>query len=83
MKTMTLRNIPEELADKIASNAKAQGHSLNATVVNLLSKALGLTPESRKKRDLTNFSGTWSEEDLQCFNSATAEFSKIDNEVWQ
>ena len=83
MKTITIRNIPDEVSAFLAGRAATSGRSVNATVVSLLSKAVGLEPSSRKRRDLSWLSGTWAEEEADRFDSAVAECRRIDSEGWQ
>ncbi len=83
MKTMTIRSIPDEVADFIAKRAVHDGRSLNATTVSLLSEAAGLDAPQRKKRDLSWLAGTWTDAETQGFEEAVAECSKIDYEGWK
>lgn len=83
MKTMTIRNIPQNLAEKITMSAQNNGQSLNATVIALLKKALGHQTATTKQRDLSEFCGSWTEAECNQFEEATACFSEIDDEVWQ
>ena len=69
MKTLSLRNIDAEMADALKKRAKCEGRSINATVLNLLREAVGITKKKRTKvyHDLDNLVGTWSEKDEQLF----------------
>ena len=83
MKTMTIRSIPDEVADFIAKRAANEGRSLNATTVSLLAEAAGFTTPTKKKRDLTWIAGTWTDEEKREFDEAVAETRKIDYEEWK
>lgn len=83
MKTMTVRNIPQDLSNYIDTVAKNTRQSLNATVVSLLYQAMGGEPSIVQKRDLSEFCGTWTDRELEEFEKATECFSQIDDEMWQ
>ncbi len=57
--------------------------SLNKTIISILLKALGLSLEDRKKRDLENLSGSWSASEAKEFEENTAIFEQIDPEIWR
>ena len=82
MKTMTIRSIPDEVADFIAKRAANEGRSLNATTVSILAEAAGITAPLKKKRDLSWLAGTWTDEETREFEEAVAETRKIDYEEW-
>ena len=83
MKTLTLRNVPDEVADQLAAMAKASRQSLNRTAVQVMQRSLGLTTSPRRKRDLTAFFGDWSAEQAAEFDKAVSIFEEIDGEVWK
>ncbi len=83
MKTMTLRNVPDEVVGYLADIAKETRQSMNATVIHVLCKSMGGQPLSHRKRDLSAFAGSWSDEAYEVFERATADFGKIDEEMWQ
>jgi len=83
MKTLTLRNVPDEVADYLSSLAKEARQSVNATVIQVLHKSMGGQPMTHRKRDLGAFSGTWSAEQLKSFEKGTEGFGKIDQEMWR
>lgn len=47
MKTMTIRKIPDEVADYISSCAAEEGRSINAMTVAILARASGRSSEGR------------------------------------
>ena len=86
MKTITLRNLPPDLADKIEQEAVRANASLNATVIRLLQKAVGGTTQDRtpiKKRDLSDLGGTWTKEEADEFDRNLAEQRRIFPEDWK
>ena len=83
MKTMTVRNIPDEVAEVLSQRASDGRMSVNSFVVTFLSDAmLGGSPFS-KKRALSMFCGTMSDEELAEFNAATEETRKIEPKDWE
>ena len=85
MKTLTLRGVDPLLADALRECAKNKGQSINQTALKLLKDALGLssTPTFKEYHDLDHLAGSWTEDDEKEFLDATAEFRKIDTELWQ
>ncbi len=83
MKTLTLRNVPEEVVDCLADAAKEAHQSMNATAVQALRRSFGLDAAPRRKRDLSSFAGSWTKKDLAAFEKATKVFEAIDEEMWR
>ena len=83
MKTMTIRNIPDEVAAYLSGLAASDGRSVNATAVALLSKVAGLESPRPRRRDLSWLAGTWSEEEGRRFDAALAECRTVNAEDWR
>lgn len=83
MKTLTLRNVPEEVVERLVDVAKESHQSMNAAAVQILRRCFGLEANPRRKRDLSAFAGSWTQEDFDEFQDTTADFGKIDAELWQ
>jgi hypothetical protein len=83
LKTLTLRNVPEEVVDRLVSMAKETHQSMNAAAVQALRRCFGLEANPRRKRDLSTFAGSWSKKDFEKFEKATAPFEAIDGELWR
>jgi hypothetical protein len=83
MNQITLRKIPKRVDVLIRSISVKQNKSINKTIIILLEKALGLKDDSNKKRNLSKFSGTWSNAEFDEFEKNTKIFSKIDKEIWE
>ncbi len=81
MKTLTVRNVPEALAEALEREKGRRGESLNQTVLDLLSQGLGV--EGRRSNGLARLAGRWSEAEFAEFQQAVAEFEQIDDELWQ
>ena len=80
MKTMTIRNIPDEVAAYISGRASEEGRSINTMTVAILSRATGRS--SVRNNGLGKFRGTLAKktgDELLKF-VAEADFSKVDAE---
>lgn len=85
MKTITIRKIPRDLAERLEAEARKEGASLAKTVIRLLLRATGLSPDGERRTrwdDLDHLAGTWSEEEGREFDHVLAEQRRIDPEVW-
>jgi plasmid stability protein len=83
MKTLTLRNVPDDVVEQLAATAKENRQSMNGAAVLALQRALGLDAGPRRKRDLSAFAGAWKKTEFAAFEKATAGFSAIDEELWR
>lgn len=83
MKQLTVRNVPELLAQALRQERIRRGDSLNKTVLDILIQALGLSPDERYDNGLSGLAGTWTEEELREFENNTALFEQIDEELWR
>lgn len=81
MKTLTVRNVPEDVAAALDEEKRRRGASLNQTVLDLLSQGLGVA--GPRSNGLSRLAGRWSEEDLVDFESAVSGFGSIDDELWR
>lgn len=83
--TYTLDNIPDNLDRALRERAAAEHRSLNATIIDLLARGVGVeaSPSSGpvKSRDLSDIAGTW-EEDAE-FDAILEEQNRIDPEMWK
>ena len=83
MRTMTIRNIPAELAQALDKERRTRGISLNRTVLALLRNALGVPNLAVRSNGLRDLAGTWSETEYERFEQAVAPFGEIDESLWQ
>ena len=81
MKAITVRNVPEDLARALKTETRQRGTSLNQTVLELLTQAVGLGDQPRSN-GLYDLAGAWSQQDLEAFESATAVFKQVNEELW-
>ena len=85
MKTMTIRNVPAELAEALDVEKRRRGLSLNRTVLALMGEALGIAHRDLRGRSngLRRLAGVWSEEEFRRFEDAVAPFGEIDRDLWK
>ncbi|HEX7840662.1 MAG TPA: hypothetical protein VF469_24460 [Kofleriaceae bacterium] len=76
---ITVRNVSEELARRLAKLADASGRSINATVLALLERATGL--DGRRAR-LERYT-TWSKADVEDFERSLRAQRTIDRGLWE
>ena len=78
VKQITVRNPPPDLVRSLREVAKARGESLNATIIRVLSEALG---QEERRRRLARYA-TWTEQDLEEFETALAAQRQVDARLW-
>ena len=85
MTTMTIRGLDDLTINALKEKAKKEGSSVNAALVKLLQEELGIKKKKRTVvyNDLDHLAGTWSDKDYKEFLQATADFAKIDEDVWK
>lgn len=81
MKTLTIRNLPPDVAEALEREKRRRGRSLNRTVIDLLSQGLGVS--GVRSNGLATLAGSWSEADLRNFEEAVAPLEEIDLELWR
>ena len=83
MKTMTIRNIPDDVARALEKEKRNRGTSLNETVICLMRQSLGIGGEGSRSNGLATIAGTWSAQEFQQFSRHVAPFEEVDEELWQ
>jgi plasmid stability protein len=81
IKTLTIRNLPPQLAAALEREKRRQGKSLNQTVIDLLGQGLGA--QGVRSNGLGQLAGGWNEEEFRDFERATAQFEGVDEELWR
>lgn len=82
MRHLTIRNVPDDLARRLEDEKRARGRSLNQTVIDLLSQAVGLD-RGRRSNGLAELAGSWTQEEHDAFERAVAGAEQIDEELWR
>ena len=84
MKTMTIRNIPDDVAANLAALAKSSNRSVNATVVGVLARSFAPSSKPVPKVDFSEFCGLWSKEKADAVAKEIEEcFEQIDPAAWK
>ena len=83
MKTMTIRNIPDEVAVVLKSMADQSDASVNTTIVRLLSDKVLPSRKKRAVNDFSKYCGGWSQKEYDKFEAAVADCERIDAEAWK
>lgn len=78
-KQLTVRGVPDEVADRLSRLSKGRSRSLNATVVEILASAVGF--DQRRER-LSRYA-TWTDDDVAEFDRALAAQRVIDADLWR
>ncbi|MDZ7659449.1 hypothetical protein [Fodinibius sp.] len=86
MKTISIRGLDEETAAKLKDEAKRKNLSVNALVLDLVRRGIGLKPASERRRvyhDLDHLAGSWSQEEAAQFLESIQCFEEVDKELWR
>jgi len=83
MKHLTIRNIPENLAEAIDKERRRRGKSLNRTIIEVLTQSLGANPDVSRKNGLSRLAGTWTAEEHRRFEADVRSTEQIDPELWE
>ena len=82
MKTLTIRNVPRRLAEALDRERRRHDASLNSTVLDLLSRSLGVGGAEPRRNGLASLAGTWSAEEQRQFDAAVAPLEAVDDDMW-
>ena len=77
-KQLTIRGVPEEVADRLTRISKEQGQSVNSTVLEILKGAVGM----QERRARLQRMATWTDQDRVEFEEALDAQRVIDEELW-
>ena len=83
MKTMTIRNVPMELAAALEAEKRRRGLSLNRTVLLLMQETLGVSTGRNRSNGLRRLAGSWNEDEFGNFEQAVAPFAEVDEDLWR
>jgi len=76
---LTIRNVDEDLSERLRAISAAAGESLNATVLRILRDAVGV--DARRERLLRY--ATWTDKEFEEFNAALRAQRVIDEKMWK
>ena len=77
-KQLTVRGVPDEVADRLDRISKERGRSVNSTVLKILQEAVGV----EERRNRLQRMATWTDQDKVEFENALAAQRVIDEELW-
>ena len=77
-KQLTVRGVPDEVADRLSRISEERGRSVNATVLEILKDAVGV----QERRVRLQRMATWTDKDMADFEEALAAQRVIDEELW-
>lgn len=78
-KQLTIRGVPEEVAERLAALARERGSSMNAVVLGILAEGLGF---DERRRRLERYA-SWVEEDRLEFEAALEMQRPVDDPAWR
>ena len=76
---LTIRNVPDAVADRLKRLSRERGSSVNSTVLELLARAVDV----RSRRARLEEYATWTDEDAEDFDDVLAAQRVIDAELWR
>ena len=76
---LTVRGVPEEVADRLGRLSRARGQSVNSTVNQILEDALGVGARLRLLRRMPR----WTKEEFDEVSDAVAAQRTLDDPVWR
>lgn len=76
----TIRNVPKSLDSALRQRAQHEHKSLNQVVVECLVRALGLSEEHVRHRDLRDIAGTWQRD--PAVDAALDDQRRVDADLW-
>ena len=79
MSTLTIRNLPDELMEKLRQAKEQRGESINTIVLKTLLKAFAV---GSQQRDLSRYT-TWTEEDFDEFMECLDQQREVDDALWR
>ena len=83
MKTMTVRNIPDEVAVLLKGMAETSETSINTMVVRVLAESVLPHGKKRIKSDFSKYCGGWSQKEFDKFEAAIEDCERVDPEDWK
>jgi hypothetical protein len=86
MKTITVRGIDPDMAEKLKKTAAKENKSLNQLLLDLIELRVGAKKEKKFTReydDLDSLFGRWSQQEFQTIQGRIDEERAIDSELWK
>ena len=86
MTVISIRGLDDKAVFRLKKQAQQEGSSLNTLVVKMLESVVGVRLADKAHErfdDLDALQGTWSKQDADAFESATADFAQVDQALWK
>ncbi len=86
MKTVTIRGVEPEVADKLKSAAAKQGKSINQLVLEIVKEGLGLKKQrkfSLEYDDLDHLFGRWTDDEFRKIYAKIDQERQVDQKLWK
>ncbi|MEJ2328177.1 MAG: hypothetical protein P8Y25_15835 [Chromatiaceae bacterium] len=86
MTKLSISGVDETVVSRLRAQAKSQGISLNAFLVELIQTSAGVRSKPGRHseyRDLDHLAGTWTAEDAYDFEESQLSFEGVDKELWR
>jgi hypothetical protein len=86
MKTISLRGIDDETAARLKEQARKENLSVNALILRLIRRGIGLAPGSprhQRHQELDALAGTWSRDEAAQFLESIRDFEAVDEDLWR
>ncbi len=77
----TIRQIPEQIDRLVRQQAKKTNKSLNAVLLAILKRGVGVADEPVEYHDLDELAGSWETD--PDFDAAMEAFESVDEELWK
>jgi plasmid stability protein len=85
MKSISLRGIDDEIAQRLREEAQRQGTSVNALILQFVRKGVGFQTTAPRRpvyHDLDALADTWSAEEASAFLDSLSDFEQVDRGLW-
>ncbi len=86
MKAITIRNVEPMVSEKLKSEAKKQGKSINQFIIDMIEQNLGFKKKKKYTNiynDLDHLFGKWTEAEFNQIQRKVDQGRKIDAEIWE
>ena len=76
---LTIRNVPDEVGERLDRLSRDRGKSLNSVVLDILTESVGI--DARRAR--FERYATWTEQEASSFDDALASQRVVDADLWR
>jgi hypothetical protein len=83
MESLTIQNVPPELAQALERESMRMHAPLDQTVLELLRRALRISSAEERRNGLASLAGTWSKDEHERFEAAVAVTEQLDEDLWR